>query len=86
VRRELRRWLWRLHDEIPVTSIFVTHDDREEALEVAAHTGTPDGPDVFVRPHEIGIAREDDCRDSLAATVAHIVMTTFTKGICLQLR
>jgi hypothetical protein len=72
--------------KIPVTSIFVTHDDQEEALEVAAHTGTPDGPDVFVRPHEIGIAREDDGRDSLAATVAHIVMTTFTKGICLQLR
>ena len=34
VRRELRRWLRRLHDEIHVTSIFVTHD-QEEALEVA---------------------------------------------------
>ncbi len=34
VRKELRRWLRRLHDEIPVTSIFVTHD-QEEALEVA---------------------------------------------------
>lgn len=34
VRAELRRWLRRLHDEIHVTSVFVTHD-QEEALEVA---------------------------------------------------
>ncbi len=34
VRLELRRWLKRLHDEIHVTSVFVTHD-QEEALEVA---------------------------------------------------
>jgi sulfate transport system ATP-binding protein len=34
VRKELRRWLRSLHDEISVTSIFVTHD-QEEALEVA---------------------------------------------------
>ena len=32
--QELRRWLRRLHDEIHVTSVFVTHD-QEEALEVA---------------------------------------------------
>jgi sulfate/thiosulfate transport system ATP-binding protein len=34
VRKELRRWLRQLHDELHVTSIFVTHD-QEEALEVA---------------------------------------------------
>ena len=34
VRKELRRWLRRLHDEIRLTSLFVTHD-QEEALEVA---------------------------------------------------
>jgi sulfate transport system ATP-binding protein len=34
VRKELRRWLRHLHDELNVTSIFVTHD-QEEALEVA---------------------------------------------------
>ena len=34
VRKELRRWLRRLHEELNVTSIFVTHD-QEEALEVA---------------------------------------------------
>jgi len=34
VRKELRRWLRRLHDELHVTSIFVTHD-QEDALEIA---------------------------------------------------
>lgn len=34
VRKDLRRWLRRLHDELHVTSVFVTHD-QEEALEVA---------------------------------------------------
>jgi sulfate/thiosulfate transport system ATP-binding protein len=34
VRQELRRWLRQLHDELHVTSIFVTHD-QEEAFEVA---------------------------------------------------
>ena len=34
VRAELRDWLRRLHDEIHVTTIFVTHD-QEEAMEVA---------------------------------------------------
>jgi sulfate transport system ATP-binding protein len=58
VRLELRRWLRRLHDEIRLTSVFVTHD-QEEALEVAdrvvlmnrgriEQVGTPD--EVFERP------------------------------------
>jgi sulfate transport system ATP-binding protein len=58
VRQELRRWLRRLHDEIHVTSVFVTHD-QEEALEVAdrvvilnegriEQVGTPE--EVFERP------------------------------------
>jgi sulfate transport system ATP-binding protein len=34
VRKELRRWLRRLHDELHVSSVFVTHD-QEEALEVS---------------------------------------------------
>src|SRR5256886_7365584 len=52
VRKELRRWLRQLHDEIHVTSVFVTHD-QEEALELAdrvvlldkgriQQTGTPE--------------------------------------------
>ncbi len=58
VRIELRRWLKRLHEEIHVTSVFVTHD-QEEALEVADRVvimnhgkieqiGTPD--DVYEHP------------------------------------
>ncbi len=34
VRKELRRWLRRLHDELHITSVFVTHD-QEEAMEVS---------------------------------------------------
>jgi sulfate transport system ATP-binding protein len=34
VRKELREWLRRLHDDVHVTTVFVTHD-QEEALEVA---------------------------------------------------
>jgi sulfate/thiosulfate transport system ATP-binding protein len=34
VRAELRDWLWRLHEEVHVTTVFVTHD-QEEAMEVA---------------------------------------------------
>ena len=34
VRKDLRRWLRRFHDEIQLTTIFVTHD-QEEALEIA---------------------------------------------------
>lgn len=58
VRRELRRWLRKLHDEMGITSVFVTHD-QEEALEVAdriaimnkgkiEQIGTPE--EVYERP------------------------------------
>jgi sulfate transport system ATP-binding protein len=58
VRQELRVWLRRLHEEIHMTSVFVTHD-QEEAFEVAdkvvvmnqgrvEQTGTPD--EVFHHP------------------------------------
>ncbi len=58
VRAELRGWLRRLHDELHLTSVFVTHD-QEEALEVAdqivvmsegkvEQAGAPD--EVFDRP------------------------------------
>jgi sulfate transport system ATP-binding protein len=58
VRQELRQWLRRLHDEIHLTSVFVTHD-QDEALELADRVlvmnqgqieqiGTPD--EVFHRP------------------------------------
>lgn len=58
VRKELRRWLRRLHDEMHVTSVFVTHD-QEEAMEVSdrvvvlnhgriEQSGTPE--EVYDRP------------------------------------
>lgn len=58
VRQELRKWLRRLHDELHITSVFVTHD-QEEALEVAdrvvvmnegriEQVGTPE--EVYDRP------------------------------------
>lgn len=58
VRADLRRWIRQLHDEIHMTSVFVTHD-QEEAFEVADHVvvmsrgrieqeGSPD--EVFARP------------------------------------
>ena len=58
VRKELREWLRRLHDEVAVTTVFVTHD-QEEALEVAdqivvinqgrvEQIGTPD--ELYDRP------------------------------------
>jgi len=40
VRKELRRWLRRLHDELHITSVFVTHD-QEEALEVSDRIVVP---------------------------------------------
>jgi sulfate/thiosulfate transport system ATP-binding protein len=58
VRKELRTWLRRLHNEVHVTTVFVTHD-QEEAMEVAdeivvmaggevQQTGSPD--DLYERP------------------------------------
>ncbi|HWL44377.1 MAG TPA: sulfate ABC transporter ATP-binding protein [Ilumatobacter sp.] len=58
VRKELRDWLRRLHDDVHVTTVFVTHD-QEEALEVAdtivvinegrvEQVGSPD--DLYDRP------------------------------------
>src|SRR6476659_2652137 len=40
VRKELRRWLRRLHEEVHVTSVFVSHN-QEEALEVYDRPATP---------------------------------------------
>ena len=58
VRKDLRRWLRHLHDELHITTVFVTHD-QEEAMEVADHVVVMDrgrvaqvGPvdEVYERP------------------------------------
>jgi sulfate transport system ATP-binding protein len=58
VRGELRAWLRRLHDEVHVTTVLVTHD-QEEAMEIADHIAVMDhgrieqvgGPrDLYDRP------------------------------------
>ena len=65
VRKSLRRWLRRLHDEMHVTSVFVTHD-QEEALEVSdrvvlmnqgriEQVGTPD--EVYDQPASAFVMR-----------------------------
>jgi len=86
VRQELRKWLRQLHDEIHVTSLFVTHD-QEEALEVAdrivvmnnariEQVGTPE--EVFHRPASefvmrfLGDINIFHCRDGESANPASL--------------
>jgi sulfate transport system ATP-binding protein len=65
IRQELRQWLVRLHHEIRLTTIFVTHD-QEEAMEVSdrivvfsqgrlEQVGTPQ--EVYEKPHNEFVAR-----------------------------
>ena len=78
VRKELRRWLRRLHEEIHVTSIFVTHD-QEEALELAdrvvimsngriEQTGTPE--EVYEQPANSFVFRFLGSVNAIPARVA----------------
>jgi sulfate/thiosulfate transport system ATP-binding protein len=53
VRKELRAWLRRLHDEVHVTTIIVTHD-QEEAMEVAGQIVVVD----HGRVEQVGSPRE----------------------------
>jgi sulfate transport system ATP-binding protein len=89
VRKELRRWLRRLHDEICTSpAIFVTHD-QEEALEVAdrvvlmnqgrvEQVGSPLIPGTgYVRPHELDLERY--------APGAGVDSTGRQRGIVVQL-
>ena len=65
IRQELRQWLVRLHQELKLTTVFVTHD-QEEAMEVAdrivifsqgrlEQVGTPQ--EVYEQPHNEFVAR-----------------------------
>ena len=85
VRKELRDWLRRLHDEVHVTTVFVTHD-QEEALEVAdeivvinegrvEQIGTPD--ELYDEPANDFVMRFLGPVTQLGA-VAHPARTTST--------
>jgi sulfate transport system ATP-binding protein len=78
VRQELREWLIRLHDELDVTSLFVTHD-QEEAMEVSdriivfnqgrlEQIGTP--PEVYEEPASEFVARFIGAMNILEAEVS----------------
>jgi sulfate/thiosulfate transport system ATP-binding protein len=94
VRKELRRWLRRLHDEIHVTSVFVTHD-QEEAMEVSdrivvmnqgriEQEGTPD--EVYDHPATpfvlkfLGDVNLFHGRDHAPGGVAHTPGSTATSN------
>jgi sulfate transport system ATP-binding protein len=65
VRVELRAWLRRLHDEVHVTTIFVTHD-QEEAMELA---------DQIVLMHEGRVEQVGGARDLYERPANEFVMS-----------
>jgi sulfate/thiosulfate transport system ATP-binding protein len=76
VRKELRRWLRSLHDEIHVTSVFVTHD-QEEALELADRVVVIDKG----RIQQVGTAHdvyENPATSFVHAFIGETIATTVT--------
>ncbi|MBB3976749.1 sulfate transport system ATP-binding protein [Rhizobium azooxidifex] len=77
VRRDLRRWLRKIHDDLGITTLFVTHD-QEEALDLAdrvvildkgriVQQGTPE--EVCRSPHDAFVMRFLGDANALPATV-----------------
>ena len=66
VRQELRKWLRRLHDDIHLTSVFVTHD-QEEALELADR--------VAIMNH--GVIEQEGTSEEVVAHPATAFVTNF---------
>lgn len=86
VRRDLRRWLRSIHDELGITTLFVTHD-QEEALDLAdrvvildkgkiVQQGTPE--EVCRNPANAFVMRFLGDTNALKATVANGVATVDT--------
>jgi sulfate transport system ATP-binding protein len=75
VRKELRKWLRHLHDDIHVTSVFVTHDV-EEALEVSDFVAVMNGGEIqqFGTPAEV-------CRNPANAFVADFIGSEQRHGV-----
>jgi sulfate transport system ATP-binding protein len=92
VRKQLRRWLRRLHDERPVTSLFVTHD-QEEALDLADRVvvlnrgrveqiGTPD--EIRSKPATPFV--RDFLADSLSSSDLEAAPLLARQGLAHELR
>ena len=73
VRKELRTWLRRLHDQVHVTTVFVTHD-QEEAMEVADSIVVMAGGEVkqVGTPDQLYDAPADDFVMSFLGPVTHL--------------
>ena len=73
VREELRAWLRRLHDEVHVTTIFVTHD-QEEALEISEQVVVINEGLVeqSAAPHEVYDSPANEFVMSFVGPVTHV--------------
>src|ERR1019366_651425 len=67
VRKELRKWLRTLHEEIHVTSIFVTHDQEEE---LESQNGRPGPSKLFIRRHDFALGPAGS--GALEGAVTHV--------------
>ena len=87
VRKELRAWLRRLHDEVHVTTVFVTHD-QEEAMEVAEQIVRHErGPDRAGRRAARALrAAGERVRDELRRPGQPRSATTFVRPHDIELR
>ena len=79
MRKELRRWLRRLHDEMHVTSVFVTHD-QEEAMEVADRIVVMN----HGRAEQIGPPHEAYERPSTPFVAGFLGKTNLVKGTTVR--
>jgi sulfate transport system ATP-binding protein len=78
VRKELRDWLRRLHDEVHVTTIFVTHDQEEAPANpfVMGFVGPSRLGEAWIRPHDIELL-EDGEEGAMQAIIERVARVGF---------
>jgi sulfate/thiosulfate transport system ATP-binding protein len=79
VRAELRAWLRRLHDEVHVTTVLVTHD-QEEAMEIADHVAVMDHGSI----EQVGAPRELYDRPANAFVMSFLGPVTRVDGALVR--